>query len=123
MLAKNNGNVDAKIGESALLSVDIALNQQSDIRYQLVPLKDVKEHKVGQEMVLDKTGEFQLMLIDNDRTCSLLDKLEISCAAGYACIHANALQAHAHAHACTCTRMHMHTHAHAQVRMHIQLQR
>ena len=96
MLAKNNGNTAAKIGGSALLSVDVALDEQSNMRYQLVPLKDAKERKVGQTMVLDKTGDFGLVLIDNDwhQRCSLLDKLEVSCAAEYA-------------HACMCACKHM----------------
>ena len=112
VLAKDTNIAAAKIGKSAaLLSVKVKLDKDSDLQYQLVPLRFVRSLRVGQDMTLDKTGDFELRLFETGLTgarrgeCSLL-KLEVNCAAGYShvCMLVNCYtNPHMHARTRTCT--------------------
>ena len=88
VLSTDTGHATAEIDESTWISVNISVDIQDmqDIRYQLIPLKDVLEQGVGHKMALGRTGTFKLDLIGNSK-CSLLDKFEVTCGAGCASNH------------------------------------
>ena len=86
-LWEGQDNVAAEIGEAATLTVDLspADEHRTDLRYRYLPLKNVQERQVSEELKVDKVGYFGLELVDNttQQSCKLLSRLRLSCGEGF----------------------------------------
>ena len=80
-------NAAAEIGEAAMLTVDLsqADKHRTDLRYRYLPLKNVQERQVSEELRVDEVGYFGLELVDNttQQSCKLLSMLKLSCGKGF----------------------------------------